>query len=82
MTETLAPAPFRCATCGCRSYARVAERKSDDTFGPGPQVRCVECKSVVPWPPVDPDAAAVVVSTKLTTCAMQGSRTCHCAHSP
>lgn len=60
MTEP--SAPFRCATCGCRSYARVAERKSDDSFGPGPQVRCVECKSVVSWPPADPDAAPAPMS--------------------
>ncbi len=47
------PTPtFRCETCRCHSYARVAEKKPDNSFGPGPLVRCVECKSVVAWPPV------------------------------
>jgi hypothetical protein len=40
------PADWRCPECRCLSYARVAEQKPDGSFGPGPLIRCVECKSV------------------------------------
>lgn len=42
---------WRCVECGCKGYARVAEKKPDGTFGDGPLVRCVECKTVVAHPP-------------------------------
>ncbi len=40
------PVDWQCEFCRCKTFARVDERKSDGTFGPGPQVRCVECKGV------------------------------------
>lgn len=36
----------RCPRCNCRSYARVDEKQPDGSFGPGPEVRCVNCKHV------------------------------------
>ena len=49
---------WRCAECGCHSYARMDERKPDGSFGPGPFVRCVNCKaeSALSSPPPDRDA--------------------------
>jgi hypothetical protein len=35
-----------CPECGlCWTPARVDEQKSDGSFGPGPYIRCVGCKS-------------------------------------
>lgn len=44
------PVAWRCKICDCHSYARVDERKPDGNFGPGPQVRCVNCKDVSELP--------------------------------
>lgn len=35
---------WRCPDCGCKSYARVDEAKPEGGFGPGPLIRCVNCK--------------------------------------
>lgn len=47
------PVDWRCPDCGCRTFARVDERKPDGKFAPGPQIRCVSCKRVyaAPLPP-------------------------------
>jgi hypothetical protein len=37
---------WTCEVCGGKSFARVDEKKSDGNFGPGPDVRCIECKTV------------------------------------
>jgi len=39
---------LRCPSCGGLIFAVVDERKPDGRFGPGPDRRCVECKTVVP----------------------------------
>jgi hypothetical protein len=41
---------FTCLTCNGQLYARVDERKADGSFGPGPLVRCVNCKAVYRHP--------------------------------
>ena len=35
---------WKCPKCKCRTYARVDELKPDGRFGPGPDIRCVNCK--------------------------------------
>ncbi len=49
--------PFRCRECDCRSYAKVDERKPDGSFGPGPLIRCVECKRTYPFASIAPGGA-------------------------
>lgn len=46
----MAETEWRCDDCGCKSFARVDEPKYDGSFGPGPQVRCVNCKAVTDFP--------------------------------
>lgn len=42
--------PWRCPSCMCSVFARVDERKADGSYGPGPQIRCVDCKGVFSHP--------------------------------
>lgn len=44
--ERMTAGEWSCPQCDCRTYARVDEKKPDGRFGPGPQIRCVECKAV------------------------------------
>lgn len=37
---------WRCAKCGCRSYARIDQPTANGTFKPGDNVRCLSCKDV------------------------------------
>lgn len=37
---------MECLNCGCHTYARVDHRNAAGKFVPGPEVRCVECKTV------------------------------------
>lgn len=59
--ERMTAGEWSCPQCDCRTYARVDEKKPDGRFGPGPQIRCVECKAVwkndrpiVPAPDIPP----------------------------
>lgn len=51
------PITLACATCGCKSFARVYEADGNGGFRPGPMVRCVGCKSVGLLPIVASPAA-------------------------
>lgn len=43
-------AAWQCASCGCRTFARVDERKGNGKFGPSDSVRCVGCKRTCTLP--------------------------------
>lgn len=49
---------FQCLTCNGKQYARCDERKPDGSFGPGPHVRCVNCKAVYEHPCRAPEMEA------------------------
>ncbi|MCP1550652.1 MULTISPECIES: hypothetical protein [Methylorubrum] len=61
-----APSFWRCPDCCCHSYAHVHEQKQDGSFGPGPKIRCVNCKAL--WP--DPALAAPRADSALGTLAV------------
>jgi DNA-directed RNA polymerase subunit RPC12/RpoP len=46
---------WRCPDCGSRTYARVDERKPTGKFGPGPLIRCVDCKREYDLPEASSD---------------------------
>lgn len=40
---------WRCPYCQFTGYTHIDERKPDGSFGPGPDVRCINCKRVYRW---------------------------------
>jgi len=48
---------WRCPNCRCHTFAEVAKQKPDGSFGPGPLVRCVNCKGTFPTPLASPQPA-------------------------
>lgn len=58
------PVAWRCAECGCLTFARVDERGADGHFHPGSNVRCVNCKRVSYWPDPAPPSSGLMEEVK------------------
>lgn len=66
------PVEWRCDECDCTSYARMDERKPNGGFGPGPLVRCVNCKKVHSVPA----SSIASLSERLAEARAQSDRFC------
>jgi hypothetical protein len=54
------PVGWRCAKCGCLTFARVDELNQSGHYSPGNDVRCVSCKDVSFFPAVSPSPVPAV----------------------
>ena len=45
---------WACPDCNCKNFGGVDEQKPDKSFGPGPLIRCVNCKAVFDTRPQAP----------------------------